>query len=111
MSQFKCEFCQRRYECRFKDMALLTLPWVTDCLSGTHASEWDKEHALRRVLRGNEESPGYVEDWMREGMIVSEDVDKLVASLLRGKKATMALLCSSCRHYNGPSLQDHCRSF
>lgn len=86
-------------------MALGTLPWVEEVLKNV-CSEWDLSHGIARVLRGNNCSPGFVEDWKFQGAMTQRDVEKLTESITSCGTVCLALLCSPCRHYVGPELTD-----
>ena len=75
----------------------LTLPWVANALK-----EEGTKNAIHRALRGCGSSPGYTEDWIRDGAMTREDVEELVEIIYRKGNVNMSILCSFCHQFIGP---------
>lgn len=103
----RCGRCLREGGCKVKKFAEGTLPFVRATLAENGLSEWDRRHALGRVLRGNggSGSPGFIEDAILDGAMSRPDADQLVTTLvsMAPEGVTLCTLCSPCRHYQGPA--------
>lgn len=107
----KCERCHRRSaaskgiescHCQLRKMAALTLPWVIEALKLADANE--RKVRIGRVLRGDTNSPGFINDWRDEHALKDSDVEDLTRTILNAASAedvTIALLCAPCRLFIG----------
>ena len=103
MTVSKCEQCFRHDVCSLRPLAELTVPWVIE-EQNKPASSWEKQHNIKRVLRGSGYSPGFIEDWELAGAMSSEETKELVELVVKSKRVTLALLTLFCRQYQGPEL-------
>jgi len=101
MFEQKCVQCIRREGCNLLDLAAGALASVA-LAQESPGTQWDRTHVVRRALRGNAESPGFVEDWVVDGAMSDDDVGALVDDIVRDVAVDLPLLARACRRYLGP---------
>lgn len=99
----KCEFCQRRSDCKLKDLVVLTLPWVVEAQQAEE-NDWERLHKIKRALRNGGGTSGFTDDWICVGAMTQQDVAELAEKIVRNSEVTLADLCAYCRHYLGPAI-------
>jgi len=105
-----CSCCLRAEECVLRRHAEATLPFAQATLGESALSEYDRELALGRVLRGNggTGSPGFVEEAILDQVMTRGEIEELRKELLKVRPenapaVSLDELCRFCRHYQGPA--------
>jgi hypothetical protein len=103
MNHARCDLCIRAHGCALRHMAALSLPHVA-AAAVAPGSDSQREHLVRRALRGSGASPGFVEDWIFAGALVDADATRMTDAIVAQGRVDLALLSRDCRHYVGPAI-------
>jgi len=96
----KCEQCRRSYECQLKRLVLLTYNYLV-AHPVEEENDWERENLYLRILRGNEQSPGFTDDWIDDHAMNPQEDRKLARRLSKGEPVTHSLLVEGCKHFAG----------